>query len=146
MSFLHNIHIGFFGTNEEKNSRGGFELNECINLVNSFARVSLPEFNISVESTCRGNMEKGIVLAYFDGFPVILKGGLLICPYLSTSYIVGSIAFVLFVQSQTSCSIYSFDEGKFLSPEELIPSQSFSDIMRTILMKEQNQGTDTIPE
>jgi hypothetical protein len=78
-----------------------------------------------------------MVLGSVEGFPLVLKNGVLICPYQATAYLAGAIGFVAFLHKTLACSIYSDDEGKFLSLEEFVPQESFSALMQAVMQ----QGT-----
>jgi hypothetical protein len=73
-----------------------------------------------------------MVLGSVDGFPIVLKNGVLICPYLATAYLAGAIGFVAFLHKTIGCSIYSDDQGTFLSLEEFVPKENFSTIMQAV--------------
>jgi hypothetical protein len=133
MSFLHNVRVGFFGTPEETCPQRDLQLEECIEYLKRFVAGAPDELQIELEPSPKSNPARGVVLASADGFPIVLKGGLLICPYLASRYILGSIAFVVYFCHITGCSIYSDDEGRFLSQDEFIPKTDFARILQEVI-------------
>jgi hypothetical protein len=132
MSFLHTVRVGFFGTTTESQGERDLDLDECLRLLTDFVRSAPADLQIQVTTSPQGSMTRGYVIGYASGYPILLKTGMLICPYLSTSFILGSIAFAAFVQLSLGCSIYSDDEGTFFSLQEFIPSTSFAEVMREV--------------
>lgn len=133
MSFLHNVRVGFFGTPEESCPQRDFHVEECVEHLKRFVGGASDELRVELEPSPRGNPARGVVLASASGFPIVLKNGFLVCPYLASTYILGSIAFVVFLCQSTGCSIYSDDEGRFLSLDEFVPKTSFAHVLRQVV-------------
>jgi hypothetical protein len=135
MSFVHNLRVGFFGTPPEACPARQLGAEECSRLLRRYNECAPEDVRVMVEPEPRGTTSRGMVLGSVDGFSIILKGGILICPYLATSYLAGAICFVAFLHKTIGCSIYSDDDGKFLSLEELVPQQSFSAVMQAVMQQ-----------
>ena len=148
MSFLHNVRVGFFGTETEPVPRRDLLVDECMHLISDFAKSAPASLQIETVSVPQGDFARGCAIGYASGHPIVLKAGLLICPCLSTVFILGSIAFAAFVHIRLGCSIYSGDDGRFLSLEEFIPSRDFSEIMQHIEASGRakvNSGQEKVP-
>jgi hypothetical protein len=78
-----------------------------------------------------------MILGAVEGHPLVLKSGVLFCPYLTTHFIPSAIGLVAYLHKYHGCSIYSDDDGRFLTLEEFVPKQSFADIMHDV-MREQS--------
>lgn len=133
MSFIHQVRVGFFGPPQEATPAKDLNAEESVQLLRRYNECALEDMRLLVEPVLRGTPTRGIVLGSTDGHPILLKAGMLICPYLATSYISGSICFVAFLHKLIGCSIYSEDEGKFLSLEEFVPRESFRAVMEAAL-------------
>lgn len=138
MSFLHNIRVGFFAS--QWGSRQ-LSIEECKLGITKFHATAPAELALDVCRDPGGNVDRGIVLAYSGGFPVTFKRGILTCPYLATKYQYSGIAFALFMRQITGCEIYSDDEGRFLTAEEIIPTLPLSDVFHKFLIR-LHQRTD----
>jgi hypothetical protein len=136
MSFVHTVHVGFFGTAFEPSPGRSLQVEECVDLLDAYNKCAPGELRIEIESPPKGNPERGFILGHTEGIPIGLKRGVLICPCLSTSFILSSIALVAFAHRTLGCSIYSYDEGRFLTLQEFVPNESFSDILRKMLPDE----------
>ena len=141
MSFLHNVKIGVFSDTYEQ--MRSLELDECQLIVEQFKQIAPKSFNFLPEQPKSGDLAKGVVLGRFDGFPLVLKNGMLTCPYLSTRYHVGAIAFAVYMTQRLNCRILSLDDGRFLSLEEFIPKMAFSEIMQSIKDNRDEADYDT---
>lgn len=138
MSFVHNVRVGFFGVPQEHIPARQFSADECVQLLRRYNECAPENLRVLVEPAVHGTANRGMVLGSVDGFPIVLKGGILICPYLATGYVAGAVCFVAFLHKLVGCSIYSDDEGKFLSLEEFVPDVSFSSVIQTV-MQQQNE-------
>jgi len=132
MSFLHTVRVGFFDVSGEQVQHRDLGIEECVELLQRFLDVMPPELAVKPEPRPHPKPGRGIVLASAGGFPVVLKHGVLICPYFSNEYIPGSIAFAVFVCREVGCSIYSDDEGRTLSLEEFVPKRSLGATLREL--------------
>ncbi len=130
MSFLHSIHVGFF-EQEHRDLR----LDECKKLLARFQAAVPLELQLELCEEPRGDPDRQLILAYAGGFPVLFKRGTLVCPYLATEYNYPSIAFAVYVHLSTGSEIYSYDEGRCLTVDEIIPKTPFSDVMREVMAR-----------
>lgn len=137
MSFVHHVRVGFFGTPQEPSPPRELGTEECTHLLQRYNECAPDDLCVQVEPATGGTMSCGIVVGSVDGYPLVLKNGVLDCPCLATTYLAGAICFVAFLHKTIGCSIYSDDEGKFLSLEEFVPKESFSTIMQAVMQ----QGT-----
>lgn len=133
MSFLHTLHVGFFGLPGDSHAPRDLLLGECRGLIEEFVRLDSHRNCLDVAENPRDDRARAVALAYADGHPIMLQRGALICPYLGTRYILPSIEFMRFVRARLGCSIYSHDEGRVLAPDELPPKQPFSEVMAEVL-------------
>lgn len=133
MSFVHIIKAGFFGTEDESAPGRDLELDECVRLLTEFGHAAPDDLKLSPELPPRGSKERGYVLAFAERHAIMLKKGVLNCPYFTTSFILPSIVFVAFVHMRTGCSIYSPDSGEFMSLEEFVPRYDIGDILRQMM-------------
>lgn len=120
-------------------------MEECIEHIKRFLEAAPDGLYVELEPSPKGNPARGFVLAYADGYPIVLKDGILTCPYLTSTYILGSIAFVMFLSQSTGCSIYSDDEGRFLTLEEFIPKTSFAHILQQVIDNRMGQRCEGSP-
>lgn len=132
MSFVHNVRVGFYGAAADASSARELQLEECAKLMTDFAKSASAELQVQADASPRGDVTRGYILGYASGHPIVLKAGMLVCPYVSTSFILGSIAFVASVHLSLGCPIYSDDEGRFLSLREFIPENKFSEVMKEV--------------
>jgi hypothetical protein len=137
MSLVHHVRVGFFGTPQEPSSPRQLGAEECEQLLRLYNECAPEDVRVQIEPVTSGTTSRGIVLGSVDGFPFVLKNGVLICPYLATAYLAGAICFVAFLHKTIGCSIYSDDEGRFLSLEEFVPQESLSTVMQAVMQ----QGT-----
>jgi hypothetical protein len=142
VSFVHKVRVGFFGTQYEKHPARELGVEECLEWLRGYNECAPEALRVLVEPDPRGTVSRGMVLGSVDGYPITLKAGILICPCLATEYLAGSIGFVAFLHKCIGCSIYSDDEGTFLSLEEFVPRESFSAIMQAVMQ----QGTPPAAE
>jgi hypothetical protein len=133
MSFNHGVIVGFFGNEADPSSTRLLQLDQCLDLMYNYNNLVPDEFRITAKLPPQGNNQSGIVFGYADGTPVGLRKGFLECPWFSTSYNYIAILFVVFVHYSLGCSIYSFDKGHYLTLEEFIPKENFSEAFRAIL-------------
>lgn len=133
MSFIHKVRVGFFGTPEEQHPGRELGWEECLEWMRKYNEKAEPSLRLVLDPDARGTVERGRALAHFEGYTIGLKKGVLSCPTLATHYILGSINFVVFLHQAIGCSIYSDDEGRFLTLDEFVPKRSFSAEFREML-------------
>ena len=134
MSFVHNVRVGFFGTPDEKHPARELGPDECMGWMRRYNDFAPEDLHVLVEPVPRGTLSRGMVLGYVEGHPITLKNGLLTCPVLTTHYVGGSIAFVAFLHKAIDCSIYSDDDGRFLTLDEFVPRESFKETFRRVML------------
>lgn len=148
MSFLHNVQIGHFDEGESGASAPRLTLQQCRDLLAEFSEQAPPHYNLVVNTELRGDKRRRIGIGSFDGFPVLFKRGFLVCPYLAHKFVDGSIAFVVLLVQKCHCRIYSYDDYKFLTPEEFVPKESLADTManvaKTLLDEEAGTGREPL--
>jgi len=133
MSFLHTVRVGFFGPPHDSHPARELQVAECVELLRSYNTLAPPDLRLTIEATPRGNSARGFVVGAADGYPLIVKSGILFCPYLTTRYHLSGIGFAAYLHRHLGCSIYSDDEGRFLTLEEFLPNQPFADILQEVI-------------
>ncbi len=144
MSLVHQVRVGFFGAPREPSPLRQLNTEECEQLLRRYNECAPEDVRVQVEPETRGTMSRGIVLGSVDGFPLVLKNGVLICPYLATAYLAGAICFVAFLHKTIGCSIYSDDEGRLLSLEEFVPQESFSAAIQAVMQQGTSAATQPL--
>lgn len=135
MSFIHSIRVGFFTNDPPAPGQRDLTLDECTRLVSEYNRIADRDLALDAVPTPRGNVNRGVTIAYAEDRPIVFKNGTLTCPYLCTSYIASSIAFAAFVKLSTGCLIYCDGHDRFLTVEELVPTEPFSSVVRQVAMR-----------
>lgn len=86
-----------------------------------------PEAQLTIREPVKGSDTRGWYVAEIDAHHVVYKRGVVTCPYLTTQYSNTALAFIAWLQARLDCSIYSEDEGRFLTPAEIVPRTPFLD-------------------
>ena len=136
MSFVHSVRVGFFGPPHDNHPNRDLQISECAEMIREYNGVVPPELHVAVEATPRGHVSRGMILGAVEGHPLVLKSGVLFCPYLTTHFIPSAIGLAAYLHKYHGCSIYSDDDGRFLTLEEFVPKQSFADIMRHVMQEQ----------
>jgi hypothetical protein len=145
MSFLHTVRVGFFGPPHDSHPDREFQVAECVELLRSYNTLAPLDLRLTIEAAPRGNPARGFVVGAADGYPLIVKSGILFCPYLTTQYHLSAIGFAAYLHKHLGCSIYSDDEGRFLSLEEFLPDRAFADIVQEVIESQAEPGAAPDP-
>jgi hypothetical protein len=129
MSFLHTIEVGYFQTED----LGALSVESSCQFLARYNQVAPPELRITPEQPVMDSPQRGVVVAVAEGYPIIHRKGKLICPYLLSQYFYGSIVFALCAAHFFKCDVYTPDEGRVLTADELLSKSPFSDIVRQMM-------------
>lgn len=133
MSFLHVTRVGFFGPPLDEHTGRTLEVSECADAIDRYNAIAPADLRVQREEPPRSSTARGIVVASAEGYPIVLKAGVLSCPYLTTHFIESAIGFVAYLHTQLGCTIYSDDEGRALTLDEYLPTRSFAAVVQDVM-------------
>lgn len=127
MSLIHHLQVGFYGPPFDAHSETDFTLNDCLALLREFNTTVPAEAQLTLLEPVKGSNTRGWYVAEIETYHVVYKRGIVTCPYLTTQYNKTAIALIAWLQTRLDCSIYSEDEGRFLTAAEVVPQTPFLD-------------------
>jgi|GEM_PF-3711997 hypothetical protein len=127
MSFVHQLQVGYFGPPFDARTEADFPLANCLAVLREYNATVPADAQVTIREPVKGSDARGWYVAEIDAHHIVYKRGIVTCPYLTTKYSKTALAFIAWLQARLECSIYSEDEGRFLTPVELVPKTPFLD-------------------